>query len=49
MIGLQAFILAMIRAPAGSLSRADPGKLAAKYEISEETARFYLDCWRSRA
>jgi hypothetical protein len=46
--GLQAFILAMTRAPAGSLSRADPARLAVKYEISEEAAGFYLRMWRAR-
>lgn len=46
--GLLPFILAMIATPAAKLATANPDKLAARYEISPEAARFYLECWISR-
>lgn len=36
------FLLAMLKAPPGSLARADPVKLAAKYNVSPDHCRGYL-------
>jgi hypothetical protein len=47
MTGLQPFIMAMIRAPRARLATADHDKLAAKYEIPADWARFYLEHWRN--
>ena len=44
-VGLMAFILAMIRTPRERLAKADVAKLAARYEIPVEMARFYLGAW----
>jgi hypothetical protein len=35
----------MIRTPADALVKADPVKLAAKYAIPVEWARFYISSW----
>jgi len=39
---LTVFIIAMLKAEPGSLARADPNKLAAKYGISPDHAAGYL-------
>ncbi|WP_188656618.1 hypothetical protein [Sphingomonas metalli] len=49
MTGLTPFIVAMIRAPHAALAKADPAKLAAKYEIPPAFAEFYLTHWSNRA
>ena len=45
---LTAFILQMMATPAVKLLRADPDKLAAKYGVRPEHARFYLENWTAR-
>jgi hypothetical protein len=40
---LTAFLCAMMRAPRADLLRANPDKLAAKYGIPADWARFYLN------
>lgn len=47
-VGLTPFLLAMIRTPVDRLTRADPARLAAKYEIPADTAAFYLQAWVNR-
>lgn len=37
------FLIAMLKAPPGSLARADPAKLAAKYGIRPEHAQGYIN------
>jgi len=43
---LTAFIIAMMKADPAKLDKADPAKLAAKYEIDADTATAYLRLWR---
>lgn len=43
--GLTPFIIAMMKAPRDKIAGADIGKLAAKYGIREEWARWYIDQW----
>jgi hypothetical protein len=44
-VGLTPFLVALMKAPRESLARADPVKLAAKYQIPEPWARYYLNDW----
>ena len=48
MTGLTPFLLAMLRTPRAALTRADPAKLAAKYDIRPDWAAFYLNDWIGR-
>lgn len=45
MTGLTPFLLAMMRTPGERLTSADPDKLARKYGIPGEWARFYIGSW----
>jgi len=47
-VGLTPFLVALMRAPRESLARADTAKLAAKYGIPEDWARYYLNDWMRR-
>lgn len=44
--GATAFWIAMMQAR--DLSKADPAKLASKYEIPETWARYWLTVWQGR-
>lgn len=46
--GLTPFLVALIRTDPAALTRADPEKLAAKYGIRADWARFYIEQWRTR-
>lgn len=48
MTGLTPFLCAMVKTPADRLATANPDRLAAKYEIRPDWARFYLNAWRNR-
>ncbi|MEG3086160.1 hypothetical protein [Sphingomonas sp. PB4P5] len=46
--GLTPFLSALMRTPRDSLVRANTAKLAAKYGIPEDWARYYLNDWMRR-
>ncbi|MCW2763376.1 MAG: hypothetical protein JWR85_3577 [Marmoricola sp.] len=46
--GLTPFLAALMKAPREALTRADPAKLAAKYGIPTEWAKFYITDWMAR-
>jgi hypothetical protein len=46
--GLTPYLAALMRAPRDSLARANPAKLAVKYGIPEDWARYYLNDWMRR-
>jgi len=48
-MGLTAYLIAMMRAPVDKLAGADVGKLADKYGISQDVARWYLAMWLRRS
>lgn len=43
--GLTPFLVNMMKAPRDKIAGADAGKLAAKYGIREDWARWYIDQW----
>ncbi len=43
---LTEFIVKMMATDRAALAKADPVKLAARYGISPDHARFYLNSWR---
>jgi hypothetical protein len=45
---LTQFLVALMAAPRERLQRADPAKLAAKYGIPADWARYYLNDWMGR-
>lgn len=45
MTGLTDFLVNMMKAPRDKIARADAGKLAEKYGIREDWARWYIDQW----
>ena len=47
-MGLTPFLVALMRTDPAALTRADPVKLAAKYGIRADWARFYIEQWRTR-
>lgn len=46
---LTEYLVAMMKAPREALASADPAKLAAKYGVRADWARWYLEQWRARA
>jgi len=46
--GLTPFLVALMGTPRERLTRANPAKLASKYEIPEDWARYYLNDWTRR-
>jgi len=48
-LGLTSYLIAMMRAPVDKLAGADVSKLAGKYGIGEDVARWYLAMWLRRS
>lgn len=45
MTGLTDFLVNMMKAPRDKIAGADIAKIAAKYQIPESWARWYIDQW----